>query len=144
MLLWFRQLVQAGRCHSRSTAFLAQRLDTSMEWYRSDVAPSLAKMLMRISFGSLLMGGQQESSTCISWKLGTPNDDSESLAPRKKSDSSLSAGAGEAVEDDERESSCSSGLALDLEVMVLAGAAEGIMVTGAECEVSMTNNLVVL
>jgi hypothetical protein len=85
---------------------------------------------MRISLGNLLMGGQQESSTCISWKLGTPSDDSESLAPRKKSDSSLSTGAGEAVEDDERESSWSSGEALALDAMVLAGAAEGIMTDG--------------
>lgn len=84
-------------------------------------------MLMRISLGSLLMGGQHESSTCMSWKLGTPKDDSESLAPRKKSDSSLSAGTGEAVEDDERESSCSSGTALALVAIMLAGAAEGIM-----------------
>lgn len=37
--------------------------------------------------------------------------DWESLAPRKKSDSSLSAGAGEVDEDDDRESSCSSAVA---------------------------------
>lgn len=76
-----------------------------MQWYRSEVEPSLEKTPMRISLGSLLIGGQQVSSTCMSWKLGTPREDWESLATRKKSDSSLSAGAGEFVDEEERESS---------------------------------------
>lgn len=41
----------------------------------------------------------------MSCRLGTtPKEDCESLAPRKKSDSSLSAGTGELVDDDDRES----------------------------------------
>lgn len=65
-------------------------------------------MLMRISLGRRLTGGQHASSTAMSWKLGTPSDDSESLLLRKKSDSSLSAATGESVDEEERESSCSS------------------------------------
>jgi hypothetical protein len=60
---------------------------------------------MRISFGRRLTGGRHSSSvTCMSCKLGTPREDWESLAPRKKSDSSYSAGAGEEVDDVDRES----------------------------------------
>jgi hypothetical protein len=44
----------------------------------------------------------------MSCRLGTPRDDCESLFPRKKSDSSLSGGAGEAVDDEDLESSWSS------------------------------------
>ena len=41
----------------------------------------------------------------MSCKLGmTPKEDCESFAPKKKSDSSLSAGTGEFVDDDDRES----------------------------------------
>lgn len=77
-----------------------------MQLKRSAGLPSLEKTPMRISLGRRSTGGQQRSSTFISWKLTTPMDDWESLAPRKKSDSSLSAGAGESLDDD-RESSWS-------------------------------------
>lgn len=134
MLWWFFQLEHAGRCHSKSTAFLAHRLDTSMQWYRSEVELSLEKTPMRISLGSRLTGGQHESSTCMSWKLGTPSEDWESLAPRKKSDSSLSAGAGEFVDEEDRESSRPELPAPDVivaMVMLWAGRADGRYVSGS-------------
>lgn len=67
-------------------------------------------MAIKISFGSRLMGGRQSSSlTCMSWRFGTPREDCESFAPRKKSDSSLSPpGAGELLDEVERASSCAS------------------------------------
>lgn len=62
-------------------------------------------MEMRISLGNRLTAGWHGSSlTCISSILGTPRDDWESLPAMKKSDSSLSAGAGEFVDEEERES----------------------------------------
>jgi hypothetical protein len=42
--------------------------------------------------------------TCMSWIFGTPSEDCESLAPWKKSDSSLSGGTGELADEVERES----------------------------------------
>jgi hypothetical protein len=110
MWVWFSQLVQAGRCHKRSTAFFAQRLQVSIHENKSPELLSRAKMLIRISFGSLSTVARHASSslTCMSWRPGTPRDDWESFAPRKKSDSSLSAGAGELVEDEDRESCRSS------------------------------------
>ena len=105
------QLVQDGRCQRISTAFRAQRLQESMEWRISEGWFSLENMLMRISLGRRLIGERHSSSaTCMSWRLGTPREDWESLAPMKKSDSSLSAGAGELAEEEDRESSCPAAL----------------------------------
>jgi len=107
-MMWcLGQVEQVGRCHRISTAFRAHRLQVSITCRMSDVEISLAKMAIRISFGSLFIGGRHSSSvTCMSCRLGTPSDDCESFAPRKKSDSSLSAGAGELVDEVDRESSC--------------------------------------
>src|SRR5438270_813943 len=91
-------VVHDGRCHKMSTALRAQRLQTSITWKTSEGLLSLAKMAIRISFGNRLMGGRHSSSlTCMSCRLGTPSEDCESLVARKKSDSSLSGGAGELV-----------------------------------------------
>lgn len=70
-------------------------------------------MLMRISLGNLATPGRQSSSlsssatleSCMRSVLGTPTDDWESLPAWKKSDSSLSAGMGEFVDEEDRESS---------------------------------------
>lgn len=66
----------------------------------------------------------------MSWKLGTPSDDWESFAARKKSDSSLSASTGE-LEDDVRESSISAALAA---LPVAAGLTSPKMVAGGVAE----------
>ena len=71
----------------------------------SEEGPSFEKTLIRISFGRRFTGGRHSSSTWMSWRFGTPSDDWESLAPRKKSDSSLSAGAGELGDEVDLESS---------------------------------------
>lgn len=99
---------------------------------------------MRISLGSRLTGGQQASSTtCMSEKLGTPSEDWESLAPRKKSDSSLSAGAGEFVDEEDRESSRAELPAPDgiaAMVFVRAGAGRGRLLVGLKCEAVRTRD----
>jgi hypothetical protein len=90
-----------------STALRAHRLQVSMTCSRSDELASFAKIAIRISFGSRWIGGRHSSSlTCMSWIFGTPSEVWESLPARKKSDSSLSGGAGELDDDVERESSC--------------------------------------
>src|SRR4051794_15519421 len=104
MIACFAHDVQAGRCQRISTALRAHRLQVSITCRMSEAELSLTKMAMRISFGSRLMGGRHSSSICISCS-GTPSDDEESFAPRKKSDSSLSGGAGELEDDVDRESS---------------------------------------
>ncbi len=93
-----------------STALRAHRLQVNMACKRSDVlALSLAKMAIWISLGKRWTGGRHSSSaTCMSWMFGTPSEDCESLAPRKKSDSSLSlsGGTGELADEVDRESCC--------------------------------------
>lgn len=99
------QLVQAGRCQRTSTEFLAHRLHVNMTWRISEDWLSFEKMAIRISLGSRFTGGRHSSSaTCMSCRFGTPRDDCESFPAAKKSDSSLSRGAGELVEDVDRES----------------------------------------
>lgn len=89
-----------------STALRAHRLHVSITRKTSEGEPSFVKMLIKISLGRRFTGTRHSSSvTCMSWRLGTPSDDWESLAPKKKSDSSLSAGAGELDDEDDRESS---------------------------------------
>ena len=86
--------------------FRAHFLQTSMQDRSCFVSDIREKMLIRISLGSAATVGRHSwSETCMSCRLGTtPKEDCESLAPRKKSDSSLSAGTGELVDDDDRES----------------------------------------
>jgi hypothetical protein len=53
-----------------------------MQLSRSCGELSLESMLMRTSGGNLFAGGSQTSlDTAISWKVGTPMDDWESLFP---------------------------------------------------------------
>lgn len=106
MDLCLAHVVQAGRCQRMSTALRAHRLQVSITCRISDAELSLTKMAIRISLGRRFTGSMCSSSswTCMSWRFGTPSDDCESFAPRKKSDSSLSAGAGEPDDDDDRES----------------------------------------
>lgn len=76
------QFVHAGRCQSRSTLFRAHALETHMAFSRSCGELSLESMLMRTSGGSLFAGASQTSlDTAMSWKVGTPMEDWESLLP---------------------------------------------------------------
>lgn len=85
-------------------------------------------MEMRISLGRRLTAGWHGSSlTCMSSMLGTPSDDCESLPAMKKSDSSLSAGSGEFVDDEDRES----GVA-DWVAMISIEGAAGLMMGGCD------------
>lgn len=53
MTLCFGQVEHAGRSQRRSTAFLAQALQVSMQFSKSVAVPSFENVLMRISAGSL-------------------------------------------------------------------------------------------
>jgi len=77
------QVVHDGRCQSWSTQFRAHLLDTSMQLNRSCGLPlSFENMPMRTSAGSRFAGARHVSSeTAISWNVGTPIDDCESLLP---------------------------------------------------------------
>jgi hypothetical protein len=76
------QFVQDGRCQSKSTLFRAHLLDTHMQFNRSCGLLSFENIPIRTSAGRRFAGERQVSSeTAMSWNVGTPMDDCESLLP---------------------------------------------------------------